>query len=111
MSASRAFPRKLAECHEMLAQFTAELAALKQSVAYQLRIVAESQQKHAEEQQKNAGLQESIESVRKELGELRKHIRRRFMRSTCIVAGFMDRVASDSLKIRGRSICSQWEVW
>ena len=72
MSASRAFPRKLAECHEMLAQFTAELAALKQSVADQLRIVAESQQKHAEEQQKNAGLQESFESVRKELGELRE---------------------------------------
>jgi len=72
MSASRAFPRKLAECHEMLAQFTAELAALKQSVADQLRIVAESQQKHAEEQQKNAGLQESIEGVRKELGELRE---------------------------------------
>ena len=56
----------------MLARFTAELAALKQSVADQLRIVAESQQKHAEEQQKNAGLQESIESVRKELGELRE---------------------------------------
>ena len=56
----------------MLAQFTAELAALKQSVADQLRIVAESQQKHAEEQQKNAGLQESIEGVRKELGELRE---------------------------------------
>jgi hypothetical protein len=33
MSASRAFPRKLAECHEMPAQFTAELAAVKQSVA------------------------------------------------------------------------------
>jgi septal ring factor EnvC (AmiA/AmiB activator) len=33
MSASRAFPGKLAECHEMLAQFTTELAALKQSVA------------------------------------------------------------------------------